>query len=387
MKSLNHSTIRRTSGRAALFTLLAVSSVAVACKKDGAANADSAAAPPAPTNLGAENIALVKTDTLRSGPKLTGTLQPEREAQIRAEVAGPMLSTSVKQGERVSEGAQLGRIDDSAINDQVISAKSAVTQAQLVVDQATRELQRSTTLLAAGAIAARDKEAAERALAGAQAGLADAKARQSMAEKNVRNTVIRAPFSGIVTERAVNAGDIVAPGTALFTIVDPASWQVEASVPADAVGSIRIGSPVRFSVSGLRDRELEGKITRINPIADATTRQIRIYATVPNKSGTLFGGQFVNGSVSTDMRVGLMVPDKAVDQSGVTPFVVRVKGGKVERVDVSVGLHDIATETMEITKGLAAGDTVLLGAAQGISVGTQVRVSMPKDAARPVERP
>lgn len=387
MNTLKTSTFRRTARRAATLTTLLAVAGASACKKDGAATSDSTAAPPAPTALGAENIALVKTDTLRSGPKLTGTLQPEREAQLRAEVSGAMLATNVKQGERVSQGTQLGRIDDSAINDQVISAKSAVTQAQLSVDQATRELQRSATLLAAGAIAARDKEAAERALAGAQAQLADAKARQSMAEKSVRNTVIRAPFSGIVTERSVNAGDVVSPGTALFTIVDPASWQVEASVPADAIGSIRIGSPVRFTVSGLKDREFEGKVTRINPIADATTRQIRIYASVPNKTGTLTGGQFVNGSVSTDMRVGLMVPDKAVDQSGISPFVVRVKGGKVEKVDVGIGLHDVATETMEITKGLAVGDTVLLGAAQGISVGTQVKVSTPKDAARPVERP
>lgn len=385
MNRLNSSTTSRRAltsiaSVAALASVVAMS----ACKKDGAAAKDSAAAaPPAPTALGAENIALVVTDTLRSGPKLSGTLEPERAAKLRAEISGSMLTTSAEQGQRVSEGMQLGRIDDSSINDQVISAKSMVTQAQVAVDQANREMQRSTTLLAAGAIAARDKEAAERALIGAQAQLADAKARVSMAEKNARNTIIRAPFSGIVSERNVSAGDVVSPGTALFTIVDPASLQLEASVPADAIGSIRVGSPVRFSVNGYPDKEFLGKITRINPTADPTTRQVKIYASVPNTSGRLVGGLFANGSVSTDTRVGLMVPDKAVDQSGVTPFVIRVKGGKVEKVDVSVGLHDVATETMEITKGVVAGDTLLLGAAQGISVGTQVKVSVPKDAARP----
>ena len=277
----------------------------------------------------------------------------------------------------------IGRIDDAAVSDQAASAKSGVTQAQVAVDQANRELQRAKTLLAAGAIAERDREAAERASVGAEAQLADAKARLSVAEKNIRNTLIKAPFTGVVSERAVSPGDVVSPGTALFTIVDPSSLRLEASVPAEAIGSIRVGAPVLFAVNGYPGRTFEGKVTRINPTADAVTRQVRIYATVPNSSGRLVGGLFANGSVATDTRVGLMVPDKAVDQSGVSPFVVRVKGGKVEKVGVTIGLHDQSTETTEVTRGLSMGDTVLLGTAQGISVGTQVRISNPKDAARP----
>lgn len=380
MNKLSNHSIRRTSRYSATVALLAIVASVSACKKDAAPTAD---ATPAPTALGAENIAVVVTDTLRSGPKLAGTLVPEREARIRAEVSGAVIATSVEQGQRVSAGTLLGRLDDAAVNDQAISAKSMVTQAQLAVDQATRELQRSTTLLAAGAIAARDREGAERVLAGAQAQLADAKARVSMAEKSLRNTVIRAPFAGVISERSVSAGDVVSPGTALFTVVDPSSLRLEASVPAEAIGSIRVGSPVMFAVNGYPGRAFEGKVTRINPTADAVTRQVRIYATVPNSTGRLVGGLFANGSVATETRVGMMVPDKAVDQSGISPFVVRIKAGKVEKVDVTLGLHDAATETMEITKGLSVGDTVLLGTAQGISVGTQVRVSMPKDAARP----
>ena len=379
-RTMNPTTRRRTLARTFSFALLAAAASVSACKKDAAPTSDIA---PAPTALGAENIALVRTDTLRSGPQLAGTLVPEREARLRAEVSGRVLQTMVDQGQRVSEGTLLGRIDDAAVSDQAASAKSGVTQAQVAVDQANRELQRAKTLLAAGAIAERDREAAERASVGAEAQLADAKARLSLAEKNIRNTLIKAPFSGVVSERAVSPGDVVSPGTALFTIVDPSSLRLEASVPAEAIGSIRVGSPVMFAVNGYPGRTFEGKVTRINPTADAVTRQVRIYATVPNSSGRLVGGLFANGSVATDTRVGLMVPDKAVDQSGISPFVVRVKGGKVEKVDVTIGLHDQSTETTEITRGLAMGDTVLLGTAQGISVGTQVRISNPKDAARP----
>ena len=151
----------------------------------------------------------------------------------------------------------------------------------------------------------------------------------------------------------------------------------------EAIGSIRVGAPVMFAVNGYPGRTFDGKVIRINPTADATTRQVRIYASVPNGSGRLVGGLFANGSVASETRVGLMVPEKAVDQTGVAKFVMRLKGGKVEKVDVTTGLHDVVTESFEITRGLSVGDTVLLAQAQGISVGTQVRVSAPKDASRP----
>ena len=379
-RTMTSITSYRHSARTLSFTLLVTIAGASACKKEAAATPDAA---PIVQDVGPENIALVKNDTLRTGPQLSGTLVPEREARLRAEVSGRVLQTMVEQGQRVAEGTLIGRIDDAAVNDQAASARSGVTQAQVAVDQATRELQRAKTLLAAGAIAERDREAAERASVGAEAQLADAKARLSLAEKNIRNTLIKAPFTGVVSERTVSAGDVVSPGTALFTIVDPTSLRLEASVPAEAIGSIRVGAPVMFAVNGYPGRSFEGKVTRINPTADAATRQVRIYATVPNSSGRLVGGLFANGSVSSETRVGLMVPEKALDQSGVSTFVMRLKGGKVEKVEVTVGLHDVATESFEITKGLTVGDTVLLAQAQGISVGTPVRVSAPKDAARP----
>lgn len=370
-------TPRRSIATLGAFALALAST---ACKKDEPAKAETA---PTVQAIGPENIALVKKDTIRSGPQLSGTLVPEREAKLRAEVSGAVLQTAVEQGERVSTGTLLGRIDDAAVNDQAVSARSSVAQAQVAVDQAAKELQRAKTLLAAGAIAERDQEAAERASITAQAQLADAKARVATAEKNIRNTSIRAPFSGVVSERNVSPGDVVSPGTALFTVVDPTSLRLEASVPAEAIGSIRVGAPVNFAVNGYPDRAFSGKVTRINPTADPTTRQVRIYATVPNANGRLVGGLFANGRVASESRLGLMVPDKAVDQSGIAPFVMRLHGGKVEKIEVAVGLHDGATETLEITKGLAAGDTVLVGQATGISVGTQVRVSAPRDSARP----
>jgi RND family efflux transporter MFP subunit len=285
----------------------------------------------------------------------------------------------VEAGQRVSAGTVLARIDDAAVRDAAISAKSGVTQAQVAADQAARELQRSRTLAKAGAVAERDVEVAERANLSAQAALDDAKARLSAAEKSLRNTMVRAPFAGVVAERAVSPGDVVSPGAAMFTVIDPRSLRVEASLPAASLADVKVGAEVRFSVNG-SDRQLSGRVTRINPMVDPQTRQVRILATVPNASESLVAGLFVEGRVAAQKREGVLVPEQAVDQTGIAPYVMRLKGGKVEKVEVQVGLRDVAAEQLEITTGLAGGDTVLLGAARGISAGASVAVSTPRDA-------
>ncbi len=365
---------------APMTTLLALSLVASACGKKG----DAATASTGPTSqtIGPDNIAVAKMDTLRSGPAISGTLVADREARIRAEMSGAVLQTYAEAGERVSEGTVLARIDDSSIRGAVLSAKSTLTQVTVAAEQSARELQRSKTLAAAGAIADRDVEVATNANLGTQAALADAKARLDAAEKNLRNATIRAPFSGIVSERSVSPGDIVSPGGALFTVIDPRSLRLEASVPTTALGDVRVGSSVLFTVNGA-DRVLEGKVTRVAPSVDPTSRQVRLLASVPNEKGQLVSGLFVEGRVSTEKRVGVMVPEEAIDQTVVRPYLVRLKGGKVERVEVTLGVRDEAAGAFEVKTGVAAGDTVLLGAARGISLGTSVVVSAPVDAAAP----
>jgi RND family efflux transporter MFP subunit len=244
-------------------------------------------------------------------------------------------------------------------------------------DVASHDLARNEKLLAAGAIAERDIEQARRASIAAQAALEDANSRLATAEKAYRSTTVTAPFSGVVSERPVSAGDVVQPGTALFTVVDPSSMRLEASVPAEQLSLVRVGVPVTFTVSGYPGREFVGHIIRINPTADPATRQVRIYVSIPNAGHTLVGGLFANGRMSSATKMGLVVPADAVDLRGTAPSAVRVRAGKAERVQVQVGITDKSSEMIEILSGLQAGDTLLVGAAQGITPGTPVRVSGP----------
>jgi len=174
----------------------------------------------------------------------------------------------------------------------------------------------------------------------------------------------------------------VQPGAHMFTVVEPSSMQLEASVPAEQLASIRVGVPVAFTVSGYTGRQFLGTITRINPTADPITRQVRIYVSIPNAGRTLVGGLFANGRMSSTTKMGLIVPTSAVDVRGAAPTAMRIKQGKVEKVQVQLGITDKTSESVEVIAGIQAGDTLLLGAAQGITPGTAVKVSVP--VARPV---
>jgi RND family efflux transporter MFP subunit len=330
--------------------------------------------------VGAENIAIATNSSIMTGPSISGTLEPEREAAIRSQVSGSVLQTYADQGQAVSAGTVLARIDASGIQDAYTSARAGQVAARNSAEVAANDLARNQKLLAAGAIAERDIEQSRRASIAAQAALEDANSRLATASKAYRSTTVTAPFGGIVSERPVSAGDVVQPGTALFTVVDPSSMRLEASVPAEQLSLIRVGVPVVFSVSGYPGRQFVGTITRINPTADPTTRQVRIYVSIPNSGRTLVGGLFANGRMSSATKLGLVVPQAAVDVRGSAPYAVRVKGGKTEKVQVQVGITDKSSETIEILAGLSAGDTLLLGAAQGITPGTSVKISVPPAA-------
>ena len=360
---------------AVLLGLSALVAVSACSKGDDAAAAERAKNEA--MVVGPENITVATNGAIMTGPSISGTLEPEREAVLRAQVSGSVLQTYADQGQAVNAGAVLARIDASGIQDAYTSARAGLVAARNAADVAAKDLARNQKLLAAGAIAERDIDQSRRSSIAAQAALEDANSRLASAEKAYRSTTVTAPFSGVVSERPVSAGDVVQPGSALFTVVDPSSMRLEASVPAEQLASIRIGVPVNFTVSGYPGRQFVGRITRINPTADPTTRQVRIYVSIPNAGRALVGGLFANGRMSSATKTGLVVPASAVDVRGSAPTVMRVKQGKAEKVQIQIGLSDQSSETIEVISGLVAGDTLLLGAAQGITPGTAVRVSAP----------
>lgn len=322
-------------------------------------------------------IAVVDSIRLESGPVVSGTLVAERVAQLRPQVNGAVLALYVREGDAVRAGQPLAVIDTLVLADQARSAHLAARSAELAAETAERNLHRSEELQRAGAIALRDLENARDGLAQAEAMREDARARLAAARKQLANATVRAPFAGVVSEVPVSVGDVVSmTGAApIAVVVDPATLELEGTVPAASLVDVRRGASVEFAVPSQPGTRIQGTIARINPAVDPATGQVRVYVRVPNADRALAAGLFAEGRISVEARRVLAVPLTAVDAGATPPSLRRVKGGIVEEVAVTFGLRDELAERVEVSGGIAAGDTVLTGGALGTPLGASVRVT------------
>ncbi|HET6511138.1 MAG TPA: efflux RND transporter periplasmic adaptor subunit [Candidatus Kapabacteria bacterium] len=326
-------------------------------------------------SITSESWTVADFGVLETGPAISGTLKPKRQATIRSQIGGAILAMYAEQGQAVGTGQTLATIDDRSLTEAVTSAQSAVSTARSSLTLAQREEERLETLVKAGAVAQRDVEAARRNTINAQGQLSAAQSQLSAAQKQLSYTRLTSPMSGKISEKLASTGDIVQPGAAIYTVVDPSSMQLEAFVSADQLGEVRIGVPVQFQITGYPGQTFTGTVTRINPSVDPATRQVRIYVEIPNTSGVLLGELFAEGRVASRIKTVLTVPESAIDRRMVSPTVMRVKQGKTERVAVTLGPTDPATSSVQILTGVERGDTILLGAALAMTPGSSVRLT------------
>jgi RND family efflux transporter MFP subunit len=359
------------------FLVLLFSAAATASACGGRAESPEAASSAAAhtLRLAPENVATATTERLSSGPAISGELTPAREATVRAQVGGSIVALRVDRGQPVQAGAVLARIASRDLEEALTSARTAVRSAETALGLARSEEQRTAALVKGGALAQRDLEQATSAAANAEAALAAARARERSAAQQMEDTVVHAPFSGVVSERPANLGDVVTPGTPILTVIDPSSLRLEAFVPANQIGQVRAGARVAFTIRGFPGQAFAGTVTRVSPTADPVTRQVAIFVSLPNVEGRLIAGLFAEGRVETAAREGVVVPLAAVDETGAVPTVTRITDGTAERVAVQLGVRQLDTERVEIVSGLRPGDVVILGSARGVAPGTPVAVS------------
>jgi RND family efflux transporter MFP subunit len=321
-----------------------------------------------------EDLAEVRREPISTGPRISGTLTAAATAALRAESAGSVIDLQAEIGDHVTKGSVLAKIESQVASSAYVSTQSAVVSATQDAANARREIERVKRLAEAGAMSQYDVEAAEAALAAAEARLAGAKAQEAQMGEQVGDTTVRSPIDGIVSERAVGLGDIVAPGAPLFTVIEPSSLRLEGAVPAASATSLQIGTPVRFEVQGFEGKPFEGKVQRISPAVDPMTRQIPILVDIPNPEGRLLAGLFAEGRVATETHEGLVVPAGAVDLTGLRPSVLRVKDGTVELVEIEIGIHDTEGERVEVKSGLEPGDPIVMQGKGDVKAGSRVEL-------------
>jgi RND family efflux transporter MFP subunit len=367
---------RRPSVRGALAALAAAALAALAAACGASAAAERPAESPAVV-LAADDVAAVEEQRVLDGPVVSGTLAPAARAEVRAEVGGAVTATFAEPGTAVAAGALLARIDDRTQRAAHASALAEVRGVESAAAAAERRAARQEMLLAAGAVSAEEAEEAREGATAAQARVMAARSRLAAAAAELAHATVRAPIAGVVSARAVAAGEAVQPGAVLFEVLDPTSMRLEAAVPAAQIATIHVGAPVRFIVTGYPGRTFAGRVERVSPAADPATRQLPVVVTIDNRDRRLVAGLFAEGRVASAERRALVVPDAALDGSGARPTVLRLTNGRLVAVTVAPGPRHADRGVVEIVAGLRRGDTVLVGAAQGITSGTAARLAAP----------
>ena len=365
--------------------VLAVATALAACSKEAkepakpgaeaSAKADPKDKRPTQLQVAPEDVLTVQSDTLTSGPVVTGSIQPERKADLRAEVSAVVLQVLKENGDPVKRGDVLVRLDETAIRDTVSSADEAVRAASQALDQANRQLERMKTLRASGMTSAVGLDEAEVRRNTLQSELSAARSRSATARQQLSRTIVRAPFDGIVSDRKVSAGDTAAIGKELVKVIDPDSMRFQGRVSADSIAAVKMGQKVNFRVNGYGEQQFAGVIKRIDPAANAVTRQVEVVIEFTDKVQPKVAGLYAEGRVDAASTDALMLPEAAVVKAGDKAYTWRIKDKTLSQVNLVVGARDPRTGNFEIKQGLNAGDIVLRAPTSNLKDGQKVEMA------------
>lgn len=331
---------------------------------------------PAPSiTLAATDVAIVAPTTIEDGVALTGDLNPIETVDVRARLDGDLLGVYVREGTQVAAGQLLARFESSEQESGRKSAEADRIAAQSDLANAEWTLEQNAQLLKAGAIAQQVYKNSQQAVASARARLAATDARVRATGNLERDTRVVAPSAGIVSKRLVESGEHVLKGTPLFTVVRNNVLELAAAVPSRQSAALRVGQVVHFAAEG---RQFDGRVARVSPTIDPSTRAVTVYVQVNNPGGTLKGGTFATGRVvSRTLPNVLAVPTTALRQAPEDgrPFVYRIDGKTVNVAPVQLGAVDERQGLAQVTDGLQAGERVIVGNVGTLGRGMQATVA------------
>lgn len=308
-------------------------------------------------------IVTVARGTLARTTTVAGILEPLRTVGVNAQLSGSLLSVNAEEGNYVREGQMLAQIDARELEAQVKSAAAALEFAE-------SSAKRSDELWRQQIITAPEYERDRAALASAQATLEQLKTRLGYA-------VIRAPISGVVTEKRLETGDIVSPQTRLFSVAETSTLVSRVMVSELEVPLLQPGAGVDVTVDALGGSRVPGRIRRVFPSADSLTRLVPVEVALTGSAlNQLRPGYTVRATFRLGVRDdAMLIPTRAVMGPVGARSVVVVRQGKGERHAVRVG-PDIDGKT-EVFEGLSLGDTVVVAGQALLRDGAAVRIVPP----------
>jgi RND family efflux transporter MFP subunit len=359
----------------------------------GSASTATQAAEPAPAPVSVSAVAATEQPIARF-IRATGSLTADEQADVAAETPGRVIGTPIERGTPVKLGQELIRLSPTENDAQAreAEANAAQIEARLGLAAATTfdvnavpevlnanaayalaqsEFTRIQSLLDQRVVSQSEfdqrrtqmeamrqqVEVAKNTAAQQYQALLGARARITLAQKTLADTVVRAPFAGVVAQRMVSVGDYVTKGMKVAIVVRVDPLRVELTVPEQFVSAMGVGQPVSFEVDAYQDRTFEGKVRFVSPSLETSQRALTVEAVVPNPGGALKPGLFASARIEQPAKTpGVLVPSSAVQTTAGTSRVFVVNNNQVEERLVTIG--QTVDQHVEITRGLKAGEKV-----------------------------
>lgn len=345
---------------------------------------------------GIVKVVPVEKGTIRQDFRRTGDVQAMSSVQVFPKVPGRLVKLAVnkdgkdipiEEGLGVQKDQVIAVIDHEDLDAQVNQATAALStsqarlkQAGVLLAQTEKDLERIRNLYKEGATSRQslDKMEAEYESLAAQRDVAKAAVDQSQAALNQANIqlqecFIRAPISGLISEKYLDEGDMAMVTRPIVAVVDVDKVKVTADLPERYMGQIRQGSPVSLELDSFPGRVFEGTVTNISPILNAINRTVKLEITVDNPQHQFKPGMFARITLNVAKKEGVaIIPDAAVVRDSSGEYVFVVKDGIARRRDVVLGMEE--GPSVEVFNGLEPGETVVVSGQQRVKDGQPVSV-------------
>lgn len=307
--------------------------------------------------------------------RVTGQLQGMQDAQVAADTAGKVIEAPVERGSLVQAGSVLVKVDGRTAELSLTEAEASVALAQAKLALAKNESERNAPLVKTKAIAEADFRKLEAEQAGREADLAAAVARRDLTRKTLTDSVIRAPFAGLVVERYVQPGEYVKADTRIARVVEVARLRLWLNVPETAVGSVREGQTVEFTTAAYAGETFIGVIKFLGGAVRESARDLIVEAEVLNADGRLKPGLFAEAHVRLSETNVVTIPAESLRVEGSRRSVFLVENGVLAERLVEVG--ETLDGWLEVRRGVKAGEAVVISPGREMADGVPAKVMRP----------
>lgn len=306
-------------------------------------------------------------------------LRANTAVEVGSRVLGYLDRLEVDRGDRVRRGQLLATVRPSDLPDQLAATRGALEQNRAQLELARSTLQRVEALAAPGVTSQQELIAARAAVAAAEAQRATLLAQSSSVATRLRETRIVSPLDGVVSQRRVDVGALVGPTTGGIVRVEAVdTLRAEVALNEAEAGAVRVGMTARLRLDALPGQTFEGRVVRLAPGYDPSTRTLDAEVLLPNPAGVLRPGMYGRASIVTAERPSaLVVPIGALRLRGDARYVFVVQGGRAMRRNVTTGVD--GGDWMEVRTGLAAGDEVVTAGLEALADAMPVRTAREVD--------